>query len=444
MNRKLFLLIIVLLTAKTTLFAAVEEKPTRFSGARVPVTDLETIWGLGVGENINPKGEKSDTLLYIDIETRPKGTVGSMPLWNLKIYLQTQEAKSFLPIFFRDSLPMILGVIADVGLVAMMAPLISTSSLGYKVIGTASLGPLFASSYLPLISALHVTSAASATSFLAVSSVLGTETLMTMGALAATAGPSAAVMMASSALAATPVGFLVAGGFLLRKTLDSLGDTEGKRCRAVMEYTIYDDGIKKEETDLLEAIGLKINGESEASVYIKPFEIPQIQQKSAETEWSSVIPLSNDPYLIFSHKLETPIVHMIDVYTRLLPLMTRSSAGGKIPLSFSVKGMSNNPSKYIRNWNSFAVLASQRCCGLPLSLDPRLEEYVHDEVLRERWSKREDPTYDKVIERLLLATKKITERNSGFKVHKSRIEYFARKLDGWFSESKLTKLLREV
>ncbi len=145
---------------------------------------------------------------------------------------------------------------------------------------------------------------------------------------------------------------------------------------------------------------------------------------------------------LFSYVLADPIVHIADLNGRLRSLLTRLEGGVSIPLKFKVNGLSKNPSEYVRNWNSFAVLASFRCMGVPFGVDPRLEEYIDDVKLRERWGDSKTPTYDNVLEIILAAYKKIQGGAPGFTMNRDYVAFFGEKLNGYIYNSGITNQLR--
>ncbi len=142
---------------------------------------------------------------------------------------------------------------------------------------------------------------------------------------------------------------------------------------------------------------------------------------------------------LFSCTLNEPIRHIADAYEKLL-LITQTP----LNLMFQQNGMSNDSNRYVRNWNSFAILASAKCFGIPFSTNPRLEEYVEDARLRERWGKSIWPTYDNVIEQILVPYSTIQEQYPSFRMNRDFVMSFGKRLDGWIWSSGITCRLSEI
>ncbi len=150
-------------------------------------------------------------------------------------------------------------------------------------------------------------------------------------------------------------------------------------------------------------------------------------------------------HFIFRSTLGTPILHVADLYGRLKSVLVRLEIGKiPLPLMFSDRGASADPNKYVRNWNSFIILASSRCFGIPFEINPRLEEYIDDTRLRERWGESKWPTYDKVIELILSSYEDIRGRFPEFRMNSEYVRFLGKRLDGWVYSSGITKQLNRI
>ncbi len=453
--RKVFLVFTLLCVVVQNCSATEEASPS--SGVRVTSRadhssdEYRTEWGLGVATSTDSQSKGENHFLYVGVTTYHKDE--SMPRWNVKIYLQNEELKNFLPILFKDGVPVILGAVAGVGLVGILTTLSGPS--GIKIIGeSAMVGAAGTGRALAVAAGGTLVALEGAT---LAAGAAGGATMFSAGATAGgallTTGGGATFATAAAAAFTLPVvaGAVIAGGAIgagVGWAKSEWDDRKDRRCRIVMAHTIGERS-KKEEASFFETIDVKMNGEDgNTLVRVVPFSVPIIEKKddtkSEAVDWSPLTPPSEDSYIFFA-SLEKPILHVVDIYKSLLTLAVHTETGkASLPLIFQVKGISKDPSKYVRNWNSFAILASSRCFGLPLAVDPRLEEYIDDRKLRERWSDALCPAYDTVVERILIAYGEIKRRIPGFGMNRDYVAYYGEHLSTWYKTSGISKALASI
>lgn len=77
-------------------------------------------------------------------------------------------------------------------------------------------------------------------------------------------------------------------------------------------------------------------------------------------------------------------------------------------------------------------------------MDPRLEEYIDDVKLVERWDSKVLPTPSNILARVLVSYEKIKDKAPGFRMNIDDVVGLGKSLNGWFSDSEITRQLERI
>ncbi len=420
--KKLFLGFTVLWIAAQNCFATMEENATVAPAFGIRATpksepssnEYRTEWSIGLGLALDSSAELHvDPRLYMRIETSKfletsRGrTFDGMPEWTVCVNFEDRSPQSFFYLYAKEKIE---------SLEDIFVPDFKTAAL-YGVGGAiAGAGMAYAAGMGPV-----------------------------------GVGIGAGLIPLSLVLLKTGV-LKEAAGSLLPPVERFMRSDDDRDSVIRFSYHIKDTISERESVLFYEQTEQHLNNESEGASPIK--RTSQHDPRKGEAA---------GPMVLFSQTLDEPILHVVDVYKRLRELIfydTSKYVG--IPralsvspsevvrpdqllrLKFQASGVSNNPTRYVRNWNSFVVLAARRCFGIPFEVDPRLEEYIDDVKLIERWDSKLSPTTDNIIERVLVSYEKIKRRNPQFVMNRDYVKAIGDRLDGWFSKSEITKQLERI
>lgn len=335
--------------------------------------NLETHLSIGLGVGHNPGANLyADPRLYISVDTRDirRGT----SLWTVQINLKTTNPEIFWPLYVRQSKDEIIGayingmiaVAAGAAVAAGIEGLMYYATLEEAAAAAALAGGQVVQATLPVIGAAYL-------AFMAIEKI----------------SPHAEKWYKSD------------------KPMTS---------QIRLAYQCTYPRTDEEETKLFyEEMGQKLRNDDddESPIMRVPGRGLLADVQIGETDSIQI-------FKLFHTILSSPIPHIVDVYKRLQTLV-RSPEDH--PLRFQYNGISPDLSRYVRNWNSFCILASERCFGVPFSVDPRLQEYVDDKILRERWDSAVWPVFDNVIQRILISFERIQARDRYFSMRYPHVRY---------------------
>lgn len=365
--------------------------------------ELETRWGLGVGVGKKPVGESENGRLYIQLETRKKGD--SKALWGVQIHFEDLDPQTFIQeIPKQSSSSWLLGMGIGSGIAGGIAA---------KLVGSVyeMLTQMDPTKNLEWIGSINK----NATEWHGPQLHLGEKPYL---------GETQKLQLI---VFGTVVGFIIP--FAVRAIKVHKEAARVRFSRVLLRYNICSE-VDSEESELFfQGTGENLYNDSDPKAGVK---------RSPLTELTDTFGSS-----LFYTTLSRPIAHIVDLHNSLLNIYPQpSSSSPDRSLQFNSKGISKN--MFARNWNSFAILASEKCFEVPFSVDPRLEEYVNDVTLKARWSESEYPTYEAVIERILYSYDKIRAKSEMFSMNIEKVRQIGASLDNLWGYSSVTKTLKSL
>lgn len=376
--------------------------------------EYETRWSLGVASGSKPFVDDvyTDPRLYVNIETTRRGL--STPSWNARIYFKDRDPQILLPMIFKNNelyyvAAVVGGITGAVGSAIGERISIETAR---KVIADQVAKKIITEEVAALIA-----------------KDIGNNVVRTT-LMGAAGGVATGVMLIFLVKNLSP--------FVLKPIKEWWHSKDIKDSKISIDYTFREERVDEEETKLfLDRTGSVLRNDYSEETIIRT---PVIHYLNGGERRDAI---STD---LFSYTLDEPVVHMVDIYERIRGILTRQEGKSSLSLMFQVAGMSNNPSHYVRNWNSFAALVSARCFGVPLIRSPRLVDYIDDTVLgtKERWDNSKWPSYDRVIEGIIGSYAEVRTENPRFRMNRDFISYLGRAKDHWYSKSVILKKLEEI